>query len=58
MPMNALRLFLLTALAMCAFAANSLFCRQALGSAQIDAAGFTAIRLASGAFTLALLGRS
>lgn len=41
-----------TAFAMCAFAANSLFCRAALGSLHIDPASFTAIRLISGAFTL------
>jgi drug/metabolite transporter (DMT)-like permease len=48
-------------LAMFAFAANSLFCRLALGRGGIDPASFTAIRLASGAVVLALLtmfGRS
>jgi drug/metabolite transporter (DMT)-like permease len=46
---------------MFAFAANSLFCRLALGRGVIDPASFTAIRLASGAVVLAsltLLGRS
>lgn len=43
---------LLTALAMVAFAANSLLCRLALGGAAIDAASFTTIRLISGAVTL------
>lgn len=43
---------ILTAFAMCAFAANSLFCRAALGSGQIDPATFTALRLLSGALTL------
>ena len=41
-----------TAFAMCAFAANSFFCRAALGAGQIDPASFTAIRLISGAITL------
>jgi hypothetical protein len=40
---------LLTALAMAAFAANSILCRLALKNIGIDAANFTAIRLASGA---------
>jgi len=40
---------------MIAFAANSLLCRQALGDSAIDAASFTGLRLASGAFTLWLL---
>jgi drug/metabolite transporter (DMT)-like permease len=49
------RTLLLTALAMVAFAANSLLCRMALGDQAIDAASFTALRLASGALMLALL---
>src|SRR5207249_4346607 len=36
---------LLTALALLAFAANSILCRLALGTASIDAASFTAIRI-------------
>ncbi len=40
---------------MLAFAANSLFCRLALGAGEIDAASFTAIRLGSGAVALALI---
>ncbi|MGQ7959088.1 EamA family transporter [Pseudomonas sp. SP16.1] len=51
------RILLLTALAMLAFAGNSLLCRLALRETAIDAAGFTAIRLASGALTLWLLLR-
>lgn len=47
----------LTFLAVIAFASNSLLTRLALGSHQIDAATFTAIRLASGALMLALLVR-
>ena len=49
------RTALLTALAMLAFAGNSLFCRLALRDTEIDAASFTAIRLASGALVLAAL---
>jgi drug/metabolite transporter (DMT)-like permease len=45
----------LTALAMLAFAANSLLARAALGGGAIDAASFTAIRLCSGALALGLL---
>lgn len=47
----------LTALALVAFAANSVLCRMALGSAQSDPATFTGVRLASGAVMLALLAR-
>ena len=42
----------LTTLAMIAFAANSVLCRLALGGGTIDAAGFTSIRLLSGALVL------
>jgi drug/metabolite transporter (DMT)-like permease len=42
----------LTLLALMAFASNSLLTRLALGSHQIDAATFTAIRLAAGAVVL------
>ncbi|WHP66363.1 DMT family transporter [Vibrio harveyi] len=44
--------FLLTAIAMLAFAANSLLCRLALTAGLIDAGSFTLIRLLSGAVTL------
>lgn len=44
-----------TALAMLAFAGNSLLARLALGSDAIDAAGFTALRLISGAAVLGLI---
>jgi len=47
----------LTALAMVAFAANSLLCRLALREASIDPASFTAIRLVSGALVLLLIVR-
>ncbi|TAJ38728.1 MAG: EamA family transporter [Reyranella sp.] len=49
------RAALLTTLAMLAFAGNSLLCRLALRDTGIDAASFTAIRLASGALILAAL---
>lgn len=52
------RTALLTAFAMLAFASNSLLCRMALRDTEIDAATFTAIRLASGALVLALLLRT
>lgn len=42
----------LTVLAMLAFAGNSLLCRLALRSTAIDAASFTALRIASGALVL------
>lgn len=51
------RTILLTSFAMCAFAANSLLCRLALGSGGIDPSGFTAIRVLSGAIVLWLLAR-
>ncbi len=50
-----LRVSLLTAIALACFAANSLLCRLALIGGHIDAASFTAVRLASGALMLALL---
>jgi drug/metabolite transporter (DMT)-like permease len=53
--MSAPRLALLTGLALLAFAGNSLLCRLALRGGGIDAASFTALRLASGALALALL---
>jgi drug/metabolite transporter (DMT)-like permease len=47
----------LTALAMAAFAGNSLLCRQALQHTAIDPASFTAVRLVSGAAVLWALVR-
>jgi drug/metabolite transporter (DMT)-like permease len=47
-----------TALALVCFSANSLLCRLALSHASIDAASFTAVRLISGAVTLAVLARA
>ena len=52
---SGLRLVLLTALAMLAFAANSLLCRAALASGSIGAGAFTLVRVASGAAVLAVL---
>ena len=50
--MKASRVFILTLLAMIAFAGNSLLCRLALKQTGIDAASFTFIRLFSGALAL------
>lgn len=50
-----MRLFLLTALALCAFAANSVLNRFAVGMGQIDAVSFAVIRLLAGAVMLAAL---
>ena len=50
--MSAKRSLVLTALAMLAFAANSVLCRLALREGAIDAASFTAVRLLSGALML------
>lgn len=51
MPMTAF----FTIIAMVAFAANSILAREALGDGTMDAAGFTGLRLASGAVALALV---
>ncbi|QKI88784.1 DMT family transporter [Thiomicrorhabdus xiamenensis] len=53
--MISIRVLLLAALAMIAFAANSLLCRIALTETTIDAASFTTIRLVSGAVMLFIL---
>jgi drug/metabolite transporter (DMT)-like permease len=45
----------LTALALVAFAGNSILCRMALGAHLIDPAGFTTVRLGAGAATLWLV---
>lgn len=45
----------LTAVAMLAFAANSLLCRLALGQELVDAATFTSVRVVAGAVTLSLI---
>ncbi|HEY8835906.1 MAG TPA: DMT family transporter [Chthoniobacterales bacterium] len=53
--MTTIKVFVLTALAMIAFAGNSLLCRLALKQTAIDAASFTLIRIASGAICLWLI---
>jgi drug/metabolite transporter (DMT)-like permease len=50
-----MRVFVLTLLAMIAFAGNSLLCRQALKRTTIDASSFTFIRILSGAVALWLV---
>lgn len=49
------RIFIFTALAMIAFASNSLLCRQALKHTAIDAATFTLVRIMSGALCLGII---
>ena len=56
--MSLKRVFVLTSLAMVAFAGNSLLCRMALRSLQIDPASFTSIRILSGAVVLFLVTRT
>jgi drug/metabolite transporter (DMT)-like permease len=56
--MKRTHLLTLTALAMLAFAANSVLCRLALRHTQIDPASFTAIRLAAAALVLWLIVRA
>jgi drug/metabolite transporter (DMT)-like permease len=51
------RTLLLTAVAMLAFASNSLLCRLALQQASIDPASFGSVRLVSGALVLAAIVR-
>jgi drug/metabolite transporter (DMT)-like permease len=53
--MSPARVLTLTALAMLAFAGNSLLCRLALAGTAIDAGSFTAVRIISGALTLWLI---
>jgi drug/metabolite transporter (DMT)-like permease len=50
-----LKTIVLTCLAMTAFAANSIFCRFALGDGAMDAGAFTLVRLVSGALALWIL---
>jgi len=52
---TATRVFILTLIAMMAFAGNSLLCRVALRHTSIDAASFTFIRIVSGAVALWLI---
>jgi drug/metabolite transporter (DMT)-like permease len=47
-----MKVFLYTIFALIAFAFNSILCRLALRGEEADAAGFTAVRLGSGAITL------
>jgi drug/metabolite transporter (DMT)-like permease len=56
-PAGGRRLSILVALAMIAFAANSLLCRLALRGGAIDAASFTTIRIVSGAVVLWVIAR-
>ena len=53
--MTPARVFILTLMAMTAFAGNSLLCRLALKHTSIDAASFTSVRIVSGAITLWLV---
>jgi len=55
--MSSARVFILTSLAMLAFAGNSVLCRLALSHALIDPASFTAVRLLSGAAVLWVAAR-
>ena len=55
--MSNLRTTICTALALVAFAGNSLLCRAALAHTHVDAASFTMVRLLSGAIVLWLLAR-
>jgi len=54
-PPRPLTTVLLTAIALVAFAANSVLCRLALGPGTIDATSFTTIRIAAGTATLTLV---
>ncbi|MDQ6765505.1 MAG: DMT family transporter [Verrucomicrobiota bacterium] len=51
------RVFILTLIAMTAFAGNSLLCRAALRQTNIDPASFTFIRIVSGAIALSIVVR-
>ena len=51
------RTLLATTAALVGFAANSILCRNGLGSGSIDAASFTVIRIAPGAATVLLPAR-
>ena len=53
--MTLIRTILLSALALVAFASNSLLCRVALRGGAIDPASFTTIRMSSGALALVLI---
>jgi drug/metabolite transporter (DMT)-like permease len=51
------RVFIFTALAMVAFASNSLLCRQALKQTAIDPSTFTLVRILSGALCLFVIAQ-
>ena len=51
------RLWILTATALIAFAANSMLCRAALREGHVDAASFTLVRLLTGAVAMSVLAR-
>jgi hypothetical protein len=53
--MSTARVFILTLLAMIAFASNSLLCRAALKESSLDPATFTLVRIFSGAGALWLI---
>lgn len=53
--MIAVKVPILTFLALCAFAGNSILCRIALSSGEIDPASFTLVRLIAAAITLSLI---
>jgi len=53
--MRVIKTLVFTTLALIAFAANSVLCRLALGERVIDAAGFTSVRLLSGALVLSCI---
>jgi drug/metabolite transporter (DMT)-like permease len=55
--MSRTRIAMLTALAMLAFAGNSLLCRLALAHTAIDAASFTLLRIGAGALALWIIVR-
>lgn len=50
-----MKAFFYTSFALLCFAFNSILCRLALGTGEIDAAGFAAVRLVSGAVTLLII---
>lgn len=50
-----MKAFALTTFALVCFALNSILCRMALGTGEIDAASFTLVRLVSGAIVLACI---
>jgi len=53
---NWLKTFVYTTFALITFAANSILCRLALGTSQIDPVSFATIRIVSGAFSIGIIG--